>query len=378
MKRDVKLLFSGDFCPVGRSEILINNLLIESALEDVLQLVGESDLAVTNLECPLVESGNPITKTGPNLRSSVKAAEFLNRAGFGLVTLANNHILDYGQTGLVSTIEACENSGLNYIGAGLSSAEARRIFYYECSSIKLAFLNICENEWSTTHGNYPGANSLNTITNHYDIRKAGSNADYVFVILHGNNEMYHLPSPRIKELCHYYIDSGASFVICHHSHVYSGYESYNNGVVFYGLGNFLFDDPMLRNHNWNNGLLVQIVLGEKDFTFNIIPTRQSDAKPGVRLAKDDYFDDFVAKISELNQIILDDNRLEEEFRKFCYKKNVYQTYSSYLEPYSNKYLVGLFKRGWLPPILSKKKRILLANLFRCESHRDVIQIILNK
>lgn len=378
MNNHIKLLFSGDFCPIGRSEDFINKFSVNDAFGDILPIIRESDIAITNLECPLVESGIPITKTGPSLRSIVKTAEFLKSSGFSLVTLANNHIMDYGKSGLVSTMNACENAGLKYVGAGLSSVEARRILYFEISDIKMAFINICENEWSTTNGTYPGANPLNTITNHYDIKNAKANATYVFVILHGNNEMYHLPSPRIKELCHYYIDSGACFVICHHSHVFSGYESYNNGVIFYGLGNFLFDDPRLRNHSWNNGLLVQIDLCEKDSKFNIIPTRQSDVNPGVRLAVNNYFNEFVARINEINQIILDDNRLEEEFRKFCYRRNVYKTYTSYLEPYSNKYLVGLFKRNLLPSILSKSKKMLLDNLFRCESHRDVIQIILNK
>ena len=164
-------------------------------------------------------------------------------------------------------------------------------------------------------------------------------------------------------------------MICHHSHVYSGYEMYNNGMIFYGLGNFLFDSPSLRDHNWNNGLIIQICIDQKRFHFDIIPVRQSDNKPGTRLIQEN--EDIFNRINHLNSIIVNDNLLYEEFLKFCTNNSTMKIYNGFIEPYSNKYLTGLYKRNFLPSLISKKKRMLLLNLIRCESHRDVLKIILN-
>jgi len=375
MKDQVKILICGDFCPVGRSEKLINNFALDETFGDLIPIIRESDISITNLECPLTNSKNALKKTGPNLKASLNVARFLKEAGFNLVTLANNHIMDYGVEGLNSTIKACSEESINYTGVGNNLKEARLIHYHEHAKIKIAFINICENEWSTANGDAAGANPLNPITNYYDIKEAREKADYVFVILHGNNEMYQLPSPRIKELCHFYIDSGANFVICHHSHVYSGFEMYNNGMIFYGLGNFLFDKPKFRDHNWNNGIIIQICIDQKRFHFKIIPVRQSNNKPGTRLIQEN--EDAFNRIKHLNSIIVNDYLLNEEFVKFCANKSTMKIYNGFLEPYSNKYLIGLYKRNFLPSLISKGKRMLLLNLIRCESHRDVLRILLN-
>lgn len=374
----VKILITGDFCPIGRSEKFIISNSPDDAFEDILPLIQKADLAITDLECPLVIKGRPISKTGPAIKSLIEVAAFLKISGFDLVTIANNHIMDYGIDGLTFTIEACNEASLEYIGAGNSLEQARRVYYYAIKGISFAFINICENEWSTTHDNAPGANPVNPITNYYDIEKAKKNADYVFVIMHGGNEMYDLPSPRFKELCHFYINAGAKFVICHHTHVFSGYEHYKNGMIFYGLGNFLYDHPRLRDHSWNNGIIIELTIDKEKFEFNVIPIRQSDSKPGTRLLPDHFHEKFEKKINTLNKTIIDDKLLQESFINFCLKETTYNTYYSFLQPYSNRIIKGLFKRGYLPSVISSQSKMLLANLIRCESHQDVLKIILNK
>jgi len=376
MSKAVKLLFTGDFCPVGRSEDFITALSVEDAFEDLLPIIKESDISITNLECPLVDTANPIAKTGPNLKASTKTAYFLQKAGFNLVTLANNHIMDYGAEGLNSTLNSCSNASLDYIGAGNSLDKARTICYQERGGLKIAFINFCENEWSTTHGNEPGSNPLNIVTNHYDIKNAKENADYVIIIFHGNNEMYQLPSPRIKELFHFYINSGADFVICHHSHVYSGFEKYNHGLIFYGLGNFLYDNVRYCDNYWNDGIIVQIILGQKEYDYNLIPIRQSDKIPGSRLAVNDYKKRINESIFMLNEKIVDDLIIADEFKKFCMKKSTRIVYDAFVQPYSNLYLTALFKRKLLPSLITRKKKRLLSNIIRCESHRDVLNQLL--
>src|SRR5690606_32678577 len=104
---EIKILISGDFCPVGRSKSNIDKEDYKTLFGGFENYSQKADLAITNLECPLTESNSPIVKTGPNIKSSINSLAALKYADFDVVTLANNHIMDYGSEGLKSTIEAC-------------------------------------------------------------------------------------------------------------------------------------------------------------------------------------------------------------------------------------------------------------------------------
>src|SRR5690606_12486043 len=105
-----------------------------------------ADLRLTNLECPLTEYNTPIPKTGPALKSSARFARMLKDGGFNMVTLANNHIMDYGSRGLIDTINELDKNNIQYVGAGKSDDEID-VFYKELGGIKVAIVNLCENEW---------------------------------------------------------------------------------------------------------------------------------------------------------------------------------------------------------------------------------------
>jgi poly-gamma-glutamate synthesis protein (capsule biosynthesis protein) len=181
--------------------------------------------------------------------------------------------------------------------------------------------------------------------------------------------MYNLPSPRVKKLFRFFASAGADAVIGHHSHCYSGYEIYNNVPIFYGLGNFVFDIPEQHDTIWNIGYAVELSLN-KPMSFDIIPYRQCDKDIGLRLLTEKEKDNFNMNISYLNSIISDDEKLSNEFKKYCEQKR--HIYTSFLEPHSKTLLHFLRKRGLFPSLLSNRKKILYLNLMRCESHRDIL------
>ena len=195
----MKVLVTGDFCPQHRLKTLGEKLNIQS-LADFLPVIQEVDLAITNLECPLTDAAQPIAKTGPTLKGEKTVAYFLKKAGFGLVTLANNHIMDYGTEGLKDTLDLLKNWGIQTVGVGLNSREAGSPYLYEKGALTLTILNFAENEWSTTSGDDPGANPIDPVENWRSIARAKANSDRVMVITHGGHEMYRLPSPRMKQL----------------------------------------------------------------------------------------------------------------------------------------------------------------------------------
>lgn len=125
--KTIKVFISGDFAPRHRVSEVISNKEFSLLFGDVLPYIRQADISITNLESPLIDEGNPIPKTGPNLKSPSESVEALKFAGFDMVTLANNHMMDYGTEGLNSTISICENNGIRCIGAGTNITEASKV-----------------------------------------------------------------------------------------------------------------------------------------------------------------------------------------------------------------------------------------------------------
>lgn len=376
MEESVKILFTGDFYGGGRINNLIQKGDYQNIFNDFLPIIRNADIAITNLEAPLTNAEKPIPKTGPSIKAPTETVKALKFAGFNLLTLANNHIMDYGEQGLNNTLLELEKEEIAYLGVGKDLEDAQKTFYKEVKGYKLAFINFAENEWATTQGNEFGANPLNPVANFYAIKEAKECADFVFVIVHGGHEMYPLPSPRMKETYRFFVDVGADAVISHHSHVYSGIEIYKNAPIFYSLGNFVFDRVNKSNKSWHHGFAVEFIVSGKKMTFKTIPYSQNLNTAGVHLLSMEEKEVFEANVKKLNEIILDDNRLSNEFEK--YLKEVTGLYSYYLEPHSNRYLYFLQRKGFLPSFLSKRMRLLYQNLIRCEAHRDVVLNIISK
>ena len=370
MEKEIKILVTGDFYAGNRTEELIIKEQYSKIFNDFIPLIQESDIAITNLESPITYSKTASSKIGPAMKALPKTIEALKFAGFNLLTLANNHIMDYGFQGLQDTIDICRKNNMDVCGAGKDLQSASQIFYKQVQETTVAIINIAENEFSTTSGEEPGANPLNPVANFYTIQEAKKNADIVFVIIHGGHEMYQLPSPRMKQTYRFFIDSGANAVIGHHTHCYSGYEQYNGGYIFYSLGNFLFDLFPSPNSLWNYGYAVRFIVYKNKVSYKIIPYEQSNNKPGVCILDKESEKNFYSRIEILNRIIADNKLLSNEFNLFCLKSS--KSYNDFLEPYSKKFLYFLRKKGYIPSFLGKKKRLLYLNLIRCESHRDLI------
>ena len=366
---NINIFISGDFAPTKRIEDIISREEYHLLYGDILPLIKDSDISITNLECPLIEGGNPIKKTGPNLKAKIKSIEALKFAGFNMVTLANNHMMDYGVEGLNSTIKTCNDNNIEYIGAGENIKDAQTIRYFKIKGKNLAFINCCENEWSTTSGDYPGCNPLNEIDIYNQINEAKSNSDHTILIIHGGHEMYEYPSPRMKKLYRWFIDLGVDAVIGHHTHCFSGYEIYNNRPIVYSLGNFIFDASH-RNSIWNYGAIAILSIIDNDIKLELQPYCQCNERPGVVLLegeiKENWFKNEESKIS----IIKDEKLLMEKFNNFVTKQET--MYRSFLEPKSHRIIITAKNKGILPRRVRNEKELLYTNLFRTEAHRDMI------
>lgn len=369
----MKILIAGDFCPRDRVAHLFEKGDFASVLSDVKGVISEADYSIVNFECSVTKGGEkPIEKLGPNLQCSEKGMEAVKWAGFDCVTLANNHFYDFGDEGVVNTIEVCKKYGIDTVGGGINIAEASKTFYKKIGNETLAVINCCEHEFSIATDKTGGSNPLNPIQQYYAIKEAKTKAKYVLVIVHGGHEHWQLPSPRMVETYRFFIDAGADAVVNHHQHCYSGYEVYNGKPIFYGLGNFCFDNIGHREDFWNEGYILDLHFG-LDTRFKIIPYSQCSNDPKVVLLFGNVIDN---RINELNTIIADHARLQEETQKYyssCAKQS-----SNIFEPIRNRYFLACKQHGWLPSLVSKKRKLQAENYICCEAHRDKVIWWLNQ
>ena len=364
----IVMFVSGDFCPfISDMNKLFEGHDADKVFGGLYKMIRDADLSVTNLECPLTLSKSKIEKLGPNLKARPEVASFLKSAGFDVVTLANNHIYDYGQQGVVDTLDMLKKHNIYYVGAGLNLEEANKTFYIEINGIKLAIVNFAENEYSCADDKHGGANPMNIIDNTYQIKDACTKVDHVLLIIHGGHELYPYPSPGMMKRYRYYAGLGVSAVITHHPHCIGGYEKYKGVPIFYSLGNFLFPS-LTRSVNplWYEGYIIQLVLTCDKSEFSIIPYEQ--CKEG-RLAIDLINSNKILdKINKINKVINDQNQIIKNWQQYIKTNKEY-----YLAKISNinRYKMRILgKLGLLSRFYNKKHLHYIRQMIRCESHKE--------
>ena len=362
----MKILIAGDFCPQDRVVKVFEQEQYDRVLGDVNQVIATTDYSIVNFECPVIKNGEkPIAKLGPNLNCSTNGMEAVKWVGFNCVTLANNHFCDYGDDGVINTLEACDKYGLDRVGGGRNIQEAAKTLYKQINGRSLAIINCCEHEFSIATDNTAGSNPVDPIVQYDAIKEARKNADYVLVIVHGGHELFQLPSLRMVKTYKFFIDAGADAVVNHHQHCFSGYEVYKEKPIFYGLGNFGFDNPTKRSGIWTEGYMVTIDFTPNVPAFEIHPYKQCNDEPRVVMLDRDFFNE---KIEELNSIIADKDKLKTAIEEY-YASSADQ-YCNIFEPIRNKYYFAAKQRGWAPSLITKERKLCAANYILCESHRD--------
>lgn len=377
----MNILIAGDF--------FISDHYAEHNLFDdsVIKLFEKADHRVVNQEAPITGNNkkNKIIKTGPHLQTSSETTlPYLKQLKVDLVTLANNHILDYGAIGLSDTFNTLSGNEICYVGAGNNLREAAIPFTFEKEGIKIAILNFSENEWSIAEENKSGANPLDIINNVTQIKKAKTNNDKVICIIHGGHEYYNLPSPRMVKQYRFYADNGADAIIGHHTHCIGGYEVYNNVPIFYSLGNFIFTLNS-RYEEWYFGLLLRLEISlKKEIVFELYPVIQNKSDFKVQLLTGVEKEAVMEKIKKYKLIIKNESLLLQNWNSFLNKnsKQYLQSFSP-INAISNRFIrAGLNSMQINKLLLSKNYLKLYLNLIRCEAHKDaseaIIQLFLNE
>lgn len=370
----VSLTISGDFCVT--TDYVGSNLLNDT----IIELFRKQDFNILNLECPVLsDEGKKIIKQGPHLKSNDQIFNHLKSLNINVATLANNHILDYGDAGLQSTVAACSKNNIVTTGVGNNLKDAAKNIILEKNGLRIALVNFCENEWSIAGPNSAGANPLDVVENFYQIKQARADADFVLVIIHGGHEYYNLPSPRMVQQYRFFAEQGADAVIGHHTHCISGMEIHNNIPIFYGLGNMLFTTKS-EQPGWHTGLTLQVKLEKNEpLKWQLIPIKQESTSYELGLLQGDEKEKLLNDVEKYSAIIIDDKKLLEAWSDFISSRRAQYLYVfSAMNVIPGRYLKGLLKRmGIIKWLFPQKYLTGIINYINCEAHADVSKEVLS-
>jgi poly-gamma-glutamate capsule biosynthesis protein CapA/YwtB (metallophosphatase superfamily) len=259
-KKSFELLLLGD-CMFGR---LVNEVLETRPPKypwgDTLSILHSADWRICNLECVISDRGTPWSAYPKafHFRSAAKNIAVLETAGINAVSLANNHVLDYGYDAMFEMLEILDRAGIVHSGAGANIEHASRLATAEVCGRKIGLLAFTDNEpdWEAT-SDRPGIFYVPVnlgdprARNLLEIVRGQSNiVDFLIVSAHwGSNWGYAPPAGHVV-FARALIDAGASLVFGHSSHVFRGIDFYKDHPILYSTGNFVDDyavDKLERN-----------------------------------------------------------------------------------------------------------------------------------
>lgn len=258
--------------------ILVGDIVLDRGVELMVQKYGhgdyrfvflpistqlrEADILFGNLEGPISDGGRKVGSIY-SFRVDPKAIEGLLFAGFDILSVANNHIFDYGKDAMEDTFEQLELAGIDYVGGGFGEEEAYGPKIKEIKETKIAFLaytNLGSPHWAAK-GNNSGIAWLKKERMVKDIKMSKEKADIIIVSFHYGTEYQTTPNNNQIFISQAAIEAGADLVVGHHPHVIQPIEKYKEGFIAYSLGNFVFDQSF--SEQTMKGLLLKVIIEGK-------------------------------------------------------------------------------------------------------------------
>ncbi len=376
-KRDIRLLFAGDVVPVQPDEWVWAQSHRQALSGAIQGEIEGSDAFIINLECPLTQSSHEFSKYGPSLKSPALVAEILAQMGVTAVSLANNHILDYGQEGVCDTRRALEENQLRYFGVGPTAEQACEPFFLARADCRVGILAYAEHEFNWQGDDTWTTGLINPAANILQIMRVARQCDKLVVFTHCGPEYCHYPSPRMVQLFHAMVDAGAHAVVNSHSHAVMGIEQVGGASICYGLGNFWFPRQG-RDGEWNVGLMVRLHLGLSGVTADPIIIRYV---PQVGIVP--FGGPAAAELlRQKSESLKDKAFLDRQWHEYCLRQRKRLLRSVIKGALAMVPALGyraLFKHG---PVKAGGRFLRAVNLYRglvtCENHTEVLSTILDQ
>jgi poly-gamma-glutamate synthesis protein (capsule biosynthesis protein) len=239
----------------------------------------KGDAAWVNLEGVTSTLGSPWPGKDYTFEGPPEFASALAEAGIGVVTMANNHSVDYGRAALKDTIARLEKAGVQVVGAGADSSDAHApAIVTTDAGATIGFLGYSDVWWPGFEATSSRAGVAQAFSNlkrmKRDIKALAAEVDYVVVGFHWGYEYQHYPVSQQTREAHAAVDAGADLVIGHHPHVLQGFETYKRRLIAYSLGDLVFDHMAVET---GQTVLVDATLRPDGVTARLVPAYASSA-----------------------------------------------------------------------------------------------------
>lgn len=365
----MKIAIFGDICPTKDTKVAFDRGDTQALFGETLAQIDASDIVIGNLECAVTDNPIPIKKAGPVLYTSTKSIESLR--GFDALSIANNHIRDCGDEGVVTAIETCQKMGINTFGAGHNIQQAREPLVIEKCGKRIGLMSFAEQEFNMATDSRPGACYLDPYDDFDRIRQFRMSVDYLIILYHGGIEYFPYPSPELSRKCRKMVDCGADLVTCQHSHCIGTIENYCGATIVYGQGNSVFGYRK-DNDTWNRGLLLFVDVEKRIVTykgFEATPVGLRWLQSNARILLDEELNER-ANISNAD--------LSIQWDDFCRKHALIHLPLLLGWP---RWLIAINRRSnnlLVKLLFSKKKYNNTHNLLRCDALKEVLLNVLRK
>jgi len=270
-----------------------------------------ADILLVNNEFSMSDRGSAMAGKQYTFRAKTENVKYLIEMGTDIVSVANNHVFDYGEDAFYDTLETLTNSGIKYVGAGRNIEEAMKPQYYIINGVKIAYVaaSRAEKFIMTPEAKTDSPGILRT----YDskllletVKNAKANADIVIAYVHWGTEGSYVLEDAQTTLARDLIDAGADIIIGAHPHNLQGIEYYNDKPIVYSLGNFWFNDKSVET------VLLEVnVSSPSDILLVFQPCMQTGCRTTLLFDEADRSQvfDLLTEISPGKKIAIDENGL---------------------------------------------------------------------
>ncbi|MHB8129385.1 MAG: CapA family protein [Mobilitalea sp.] len=237
--------FDEDSYPVAKYDSEKNGIL-GGLSSDLVKEMNAADVMILNNEFAYSTRGTKTPDKSYTFRADPSRVGILNEMGVDIVSLANNHALDYGPDALLDTFEALDGAGVEYIGAGIDMDRAKAPIYFTVGDKTIAYVAasrvVFSMDWYANDTRLGMIGTYDPTLFLESIKEAAENSDYVVAFVHWGVERENYPQTYQRTLATQYIDAGADAVVGCHPHVLQGFEYYKGKPIAYSLGNFWFNN----------------------------------------------------------------------------------------------------------------------------------------
>lgn len=361
----MSLGFAGDFCLGGGS---IRKRTVAEICRDTAVFTELVDLTFANFESCIIENE---TTTTDDMTVPESQCHSISSSGINIFTLANNHIRDCGDEGLLLTKRVLNEQGISTVGAGEDIEEAIAPLVIHQKGKSIAFLGATDATHYKAEPKRPGVATLNPRRLQNTIRQLRDKVDLVVVAIHSDLEFTNFPAPWKVRISRQLARAGADIVVHHHPHTLQGIEMHDDCLIAYSLGNFVFPVHGMKYMENRDGYVDEAVFlkvvvdfdtaGRKTIAYELVPTKICEGN-SIRMATGRRRDQIIEKVSQYSGYIDNSARLRKRYWHRCRnlaKSFVYGSYYVYRKDGARKMLEfarfhfsTLVHRTWMRGLIS--------------------------